>query len=51
VINLINTEAGKTVNLGGLNSHDKPKIPLTLISSTEFTFTVPADALAGPAFI
>ncbi len=51
VINLFNTQAGKTVNLGGLNSHDRPKIPLTLINSTGFTFTVPADAVAGPAFI
>jgi len=51
VINLFNTQAGKTINLGGLTSHERPKIPLTLISSTEFTFTVPAGAVAGPAFI
>ncbi len=51
VINLFNTQAGKTVNLGGLTSHERPKIPLTLISSTRFTFTVPSDAVAGPAFI
>ena len=29
----------------------RPKIPLTLVNSTEFTFTLPADAVAGPAFI
>jgi hypothetical protein len=51
VINLFNTQVGKTVNLGGLSSHERPKIPLTLVNSTEFTFTVPADAVAGPAFI
>jgi hypothetical protein len=51
VINLFNAQAGKTVNLGGLNSHGAANIPLTLISSTRFTFTLPADAVAGPAFI
>jgi hypothetical protein len=51
VINLFNTQAGKTVNLGGLNSHGAAKIPLTLISSTRFTFRVPAGAVPGPAFV
>jgi hypothetical protein len=51
VINLFNSQAGKTVNLGGLNHAGAAKIPLTLVSSTRFTFTVPADAVAGPAFI
>jgi hypothetical protein len=51
VINLFNTRSGKTVNLGGLNSHGTPKILYTSISSTEFTFTVPGDAVAGPAYI
>ena len=51
VINLFNAQAGETVNLGGLNHAGAAKIPLTLISSTRFTFTVPADAVAGPAFI
>ena len=51
VINLFNEPAGGTVNLGGLNGAGKPQIPLTLISSTRFTFTVPAGAMAGPAFI
>ncbi len=51
VINLFNAQAGGTVNLGGLNSHGTAKIPLTLVSSTRFTFTLPADAVAGPAFI
>jgi hypothetical protein len=51
VINLFNAQAGGTVNLGGLNPDGTPKIPLTLISSTQFRFTVPGDAVAGPAFI
>jgi hypothetical protein len=51
VINLFDTRSGKTVNLGGLNSHGTPKILYTSINSTELTFTVPTDAVAGPAFI
>ena len=51
VINLFNTQAGKTVNLGGLNHAGAAKIALTLIGSTRFTFTLPAGAVAGPAFI
>jgi hypothetical protein len=51
VINLFNAQGAKEVNLGGLKPDGTPKIPLTLINSTEFTFTRPADAVAGPAFI
>ena len=51
VINLFNVQGAKSVNLGGLNPHSAPKIPLTIVNDTEFTFTVPATAVAGPAFV
>jgi hypothetical protein len=51
VINLFNTQAGGAVNLGGLGPGGAAKIPLTLISSDEFTFTKPASAVAGPAYV
>jgi len=52
VINFFNTQTGGAVkNLGGLNSSEKPKIPLTLISSTQFTFTVPAGAIPGASYV
>ena len=51
VINLFNAQAGGTVNLGGLNAANQPRIALTLVNSTRFTFKVPAGAMAGPAFI
>ena len=50
-INLFNAQGAKEVNLGGLKPNHTPKIPLTLISSTRFSFTRPAGAVAGPAFI
>jgi hypothetical protein len=51
VISLFNAQTGREVNLGGLKPDGTPKIPLTLINSTEFTVTRPADAVAGPAFV
>ncbi len=51
VINLFNVQSGGTVNLGGLTSGGTPQIPLTLVSPEEFTFTVPATAVPGPAYI
>jgi hypothetical protein len=52
VINLFNLQtAGGVVNLGGLNPDGTPKIPLTLISNHQFVFTLPAAAVAGPAFV
>ncbi len=51
VINLFNVQGGGTVNLGGLGAGGKPKIPLTLISSEQFTFTRPAGAVAGAAYV
>jgi ELWxxDGT repeat protein len=50
VINLFNEQGGGTVNLGGLGSSGA-RIPLTFVSDTQFTFTRPVAAVAGPAFI
>ncbi len=52
VINLFNTQAGGVVvNLGGFGADGKPNIPLTIVSSTQFTFTKPVGAAAGASFI
>ena len=51
VINLFNAHGATVVNLGGLNSKGMPRIPIKLINSTRFTITLPAGAVAGPAFI
>jgi hypothetical protein len=52
VINFFNTQAGAVVvNMGGLKAGGKPVIPLTLLSSTKFTFTVPAGAVSGASFV
>jgi hypothetical protein len=51
VINFFNMKGGKEVNFGGLNSAGKPNIPLTVISQGEFTFTLPAGATPGQAYV
>jgi hypothetical protein len=51
VINFFNRQHGVAVNLGGLTSTGGPKIPLTFINSKQFTFKVPAGAIAGPAYV
>jgi sugar lactone lactonase YvrE len=51
VINLFNVQGAVTVNLGGLNASGKPKIPLTLVDAQEVTFTVPAAAVPGAAYV
>jgi hypothetical protein len=52
VINLFNDQGGgNVVSLGGFDSNGDAKIPLTLISSGEFRFAVPAGAVTGPAFV
>jgi hypothetical protein len=50
VINFFNTQSGKVVNLGGL-AGGKPKIKLTVVSDTKFTFSKPAGAVAGPSYV
>ena len=51
VINFFNLQTTVVVNLGGLDASGKPKIPLTIINSDKFTFTVPAGAVAGAAYV
>ena len=51
VINLFNLRSGVVVNLGGFSSNGAPRIPLKLVSSNVFTFTVPAAAVPGQAYV
>ena len=48
VINFFTAHGG---NMGGLKPHGLPKIPLDVLSSTKFIFTIPAGAGAGPMFV
>lgn len=51
VVNLFNVVGENVVNLGGLNPGGSPLVPLSIVSSTRFTFQKPAGAAAGPAFV
>ena len=51
IINFFNVQGGGAVNLGGLGAGGAAKIPLTIVKDTQFTFTVPAKAVAGPAYV
>jgi hypothetical protein len=51
VINLFNTQGSAVVNLGGLQASGKPRIPLTLVNSTLFTFARPAAAVPGASYV
>ncbi len=51
VINLFNLQGSTVVDLGGLNSDGSARIPLTVLNNSEFTFTLPAGSVAGPAYI
>ena len=51
VINFFNRQGAVAVNLGGLQSNGMAKIPLTLVNSNRFTFTVPAGAIAGESYV
>ena len=51
VINFFNQQPGGTVNLGGYNASGQPNIPLTIVSSTQLTFSVPAGAVSGPSYV
>jgi hypothetical protein len=50
VINFFNSQAGGVVNLGGLAA-GASAIPITLVSSTQFAFTIPSAAQPGPAYV
>jgi hypothetical protein len=51
VINLFNRQGPDVVNLGGLSAAGSSIVPITLASDTQFTFTRPAGAVAGPSFV
>lgn len=51
VINLFNLQNGTVRNLGGLNADGSSKIPLTVDSDTQFSFTLPTGAARGPAYV
>ncbi len=51
VINLFNAQLAGTINLGGLKPNGQPKIPLTVVNSGLFSFTMPAGAKGGPAYV
>ena len=51
VINFFNAQAGGAVNLGGLNHAGMPRIALTIVNGNLFTLSIPAGAVAGPAYI
>ncbi len=51
VINFFNRQAGGAVNLGGLKPDGTALIPLSFASENKFTFTEPAGAIAGAAYV
>jgi hypothetical protein len=51
VINFFNTQSGSVVNLGGVGAGGASKIPLTLVSSDQFTFAKPGGAVPGPSYV
>ncbi len=52
VLNFFNTQTGGGVAFfGGLNPDGTPKIPLTLIDDTRFTFTEPTGADPGASYV
>jgi alpha-tubulin suppressor-like RCC1 family protein/sugar lactone lactonase YvrE len=50
VINLYNRQGAGVVNLGGFGASG-PKVPLTFVDDTRFSFERPAGAVAGAAFL
>jgi pseudomonalisin len=51
VINFFNTQSGGVVNLGGLGAGGTPMIPLSVSSSTMFSFNKPAGAANGASYV
>ncbi len=51
VINFFNKQAGGVVNLGGLKAGGLPKIRLTFVNSTRFTFGKPPGASPGASYV
>jgi hypothetical protein len=50
-VNLFNLQPAGVVNLGGLNPDGSPKIPFTLNSEDQITFSIPAGMVRGPAYV
>jgi hypothetical protein len=51
VINFFNKQGIVVKNLGGLKPDGSKAISLTLVNDKQFTFTVPAGAVAGAAYV
>jgi hypothetical protein len=51
VISFFNAQKGGVVNLGGLLNGTQSLIPLSLMSSQQFTFQIPSGAVSGPAYV
>jgi hypothetical protein len=51
VLNFFNAQAGGVANLGGLNAGGTSKIPLSVVNSDQMTFTKPAVAVPGAAYV
>ena len=52
VINLFNPRGGAVINLGGLSSIGAPRIPLSITSSTQFTFSLSGTGFVpGPSYV
>ncbi len=51
VINFFNKQGVIVVNLGGLKPGGAPKIPLTFVNQSKFTFATPGGAMAGAAYV
>jgi hypothetical protein len=51
VVNFFNAQPGGVVNLGGLKTDGTPRIPLTLVNDTQFTFSVPVGAVPGSSYV
>ncbi len=51
VINFFNAQVGGAVNLGGIKAGGIPKIPLTIVNDTQFTFSVPVAAVPGATYV
>jgi hypothetical protein len=51
ILSFFNLQPGGVVQLGGFDSGGQSRIPFTLQSSHQFTFSVPAGAMSGPTYV
>jgi hypothetical protein len=47
----LTVQGGAVVNLGGLNPDGSPIIPINFDSDSQISFSLPAGAVAGPAYV